>query len=111
MYYQDAVKKKVGDWVGSRLYDEDGIIVEINQTVGKKELLFTVVFETYGTVVIKHKDLNSRVLCFFKKGVGAYDFEKALYCPSVMKHGLKETSNEDLFKLWGIPNPLSIVKP
>ena len=60
---------------------------------------------------IKHKDLNSRVLCFFKKGVGSYDFEKALYCPSVMRHGLKETSNEDLFKLWGIPNPLSIVKP
>jgi hypothetical protein len=103
MTYREAKQKKIGDWVGYRKVGlEDGIIVDITPVAGKNELIFTVAFETYGSIKIKHKDLNPRILMIGVK----YDFSDALCCPSVMKLGLVKTSNDDLFKLWGIPNPL-----
>lgn len=102
MTYVDAKKLKVGDWVGYRkVGNEDGIVIAIHQVVSKNELILDVMFETHGIISIKHKDLNPRALAY----IGKYDFYEALRCPSVMNHGLTKTSNEDLFKLWGVKNP------
>jgi hypothetical protein len=103
MTYREAKKKKIGDWVGYRKRGhEDGVIVNITHVTGKNELVFTVAFETHGIIQIKHKDLNPRTLMI----IGKHDFSEALRCPSVMRLGLVKTTNDDLFKLWGIPNPL-----
>ena len=103
MTYREAKRRKIGDWVGYRkIGDEDGVVIGITPVAGKNELIFTVVFETHGIVEFKHKDLNLRVLMI----IGKYDFGEALRCPSVMRLGLTKTTNDDLFKLWGIPNPL-----
>lgn len=107
MLYKDAKKKKVGDWVGCQGYDENGIIIDISHSTSTKELLFKIMFETYGTVMVNHKKLSNRILCSCGGVLGYRDFENALYCPSVIKHNLTETSNEDLFKLWGVSNPLT----
>jgi hypothetical protein len=105
MFYKDAKKKNVGDWVGSKhVASEDGIITNITQVPGKNELIFTVAFETHGFVEINHRELNQRVL--WHGGRGMRDYDEALRCPSVDRLGLTKTTNEDLFKLWGIPNPL-----
>ena len=105
MLYKDARKKRIGDWIGSKhIAGEDGIITNIAQVPGKNELIFTVVFETHGFVEIRHKDLNHRAL--WHGGRGMRNYEEALRCPSVDNLGLIKTTNDDLFRLWGIPNPL-----
>lgn len=98
MTMSEAKRLNVGDRVGCRLYDEDGIILKIDK-MNDKNYMFTIAFETYGVVEVKHKDLNMRTLCFC--GVRNYfDFGDSLRCPSVLKFGIKNISNEELLRLW-----------
>lgn len=105
MTISEAKRLNVGDRVGCRLYAEDGIILKIDK-VNDKNYIFTIAFETYGVVEVKHRDLNMRVLCFC--GVRDYfNFEDSLHCPSVLKFGITNISNEELLRLWNMENVYS----
>ena len=122
MTYREAKCLNLGDWIGVRGYDEDGIIVDIKHD--SKYIIFEVMLESFGRVEINHKNLNPRTLMILPgysiddilseaagKTVLSYkplhDYSNALKCPSVNRLNLTDVTNEELFALWGVPNPLA----
>lgn len=121
MTYQQANGLSLGAWVGVRGYDEDGIVVSIKRD--SKYIIFEVMLESFGRVEINHKNLNPRTLmmlpgysfnAILSEASGKRvlskeplrDYSNALKCPSVNRLGLTDVTNEELFALWGVPNPL-----
>ena len=122
MTYREAKRLNLGDWVGVRGYDEDGIVVSIKRD--SKYIIFEVMLESFGRVEINHKNLNPRTLMILPgytfsdildeatgKRVLSHeplrDYSDALKCPSVNRLNLTNVTNEELFALWGVPNPLA----